>query len=192
MLNNEQAVSGETQGQERSTIVSRPGYVCVNSVIKYDTWLSHLIFPRCTFVAFFISPISHVSHMWHEALKHGKALVKGCKLSWRKVCRQNLCFECLVVELCASRLLRHTHFSQYANDCVNIERNTSFFWFDGHKIQDAFCVEIIAVDLEWFYAHIQVLIRFLSLLLMLWPCSRYRTGLTWIVHMLVGAHTTLT
>jgi hypothetical protein len=35
MLNNEQAVSGETQGQERSTIVNKPGYVCVNCVIDH-------------------------------------------------------------------------------------------------------------------------------------------------------------
>jgi hypothetical protein len=35
MLNSEQAVSGETQGQERSTIVNKPGYVCVNCVIDH-------------------------------------------------------------------------------------------------------------------------------------------------------------
>jgi hypothetical protein len=36
-LNSEQAVSGETQGQERSTMVNNPGYVCVRYLVAFSS-----------------------------------------------------------------------------------------------------------------------------------------------------------
>jgi hypothetical protein len=102
--------------------------------------------------------------LWHETLKHGKALAEGRELSGRKVGRQNLSFERLIIKSNTSRLLRHTHFSQNAINCVDIERNAPFFWLDSHEIEDSLGIESMTVNLEWRYVDIQVLICFLQFL----------------------------
>ena len=147
MLNSEQAVSGETQGQERSTMVNNPGYVCVKGFVAHGAWVSYLVLPCCPCGTFAVFPLCSVSRLWHKALKHGQALAERRELSWRKFCRQNFFLESLIIESRASRLLRHTHLPQDAIDSVNIERNTPFFWLDSHEIENSFRVESMTVNL---------------------------------------------
>jgi hypothetical protein len=52
---------------------------------------------------------------------------------------------------------------------MNIERNASFFWLDGHEIEDSLRVESMTINLERLYADIQALIRFL------WSCQTNST-----------------